>query len=150
MNKIKYLFSSKTIVFNLIVSLAAVAAYFYPPASELVTANAVLIMAFVGACNVILRRVTKDAYAFFPLIILALCLTSLSSCTPTGYLVNTKPYADVIASSPERVLVDRAHVEEVGGFQANIGGTVETDFGWVTVDKNGVSTDLVIDATSGK
>ena len=78
---------------------------------------------------------------------IALCL---SSCTPTGYIVNTTSYADVIASNPERVLIDPAHVEEVGGFQANIGGSVVTDYGSVGVGPNGITTDLVIDLTSGK
>ncbi len=150
MKTIKYLFESKTIVFNLIVALAGVVAFFWPPASDWVQSNAVLIMAIVGAANVILRRVTKDAYAFFPIIIAMLCLMMLPSCTPQSYIVNTEPYTEAIKSNPEKVVVAPEHVEPVGGFQANIGGTLETDYGSVTVDKDGVSTDLVIDARSGK
>lgn len=65
MKTVKYLFESKTVVFNLIVALAGVVAFFWTPANEWVQSNAVLIMAIVGAANVVLRRVTKDAYAFF-------------------------------------------------------------------------------------
>jgi hypothetical protein len=64
--KTKALFNSKTIVFNLIVSVAAVVSYFYPPANELIESNSLLILAGIGAANAVLRRVTKESYTFFP------------------------------------------------------------------------------------
>ena len=124
MQPVKYLFDSKTIVFNLIVALAGVIAFFWTPATEWVQSNAVLIMAVVGAANMILRRVTKDAYAFFPIMVAMLCLSMLPSCVNsyqvdgTGYDWKTNPIQKLPAS---RVIpiVDVPLPSELGG------GTVE-------------------------
>ena len=98
----------------------------------------------------ILRRVTKDAYAFFPILIAMLCLMMLPSCTPQSYIVNTSPYTEAIQSNPDKVVVAPEHVTEVGGFQATIGGTFITDQGEVTVSPDGVSGNVVVDLRSGK
>ena len=76
----KTLFKSKTIVFNLVLSIAGVVAYFYPPATEIVQSNSVLILSIIGVCNIALRRVTKDAYSFFPLVLACLCCAAFVSC----------------------------------------------------------------------
>lgn len=144
----KNLFQSKTIVFNFIVALAGVVSYFWSPATDWVQSNAVLIMAIVGAANMLLRRITKNAYSFFPILVAMLCM--LPSCTPQSYIVNTSPYTEAIQSNPDKVVVAPEHVTEVGGFQANIGGTVVTDYGAFSVDNDGVGADVVVDLRSGK
>lgn len=62
----KSLFQSKTIVFNLLVAVAAVVAYFIPAAEQFVQDNAVLVLALLGVVNLGLRRLTRSAYQLFP------------------------------------------------------------------------------------
>ena len=95
---------------------------------------------------------SSEASGIVPLVILGamLCLMILPSCTPQSYIVNTSPYTEAIQSNPDKVVVAPEHVTEIGGFQANIGGTVVTDYGEFSVDNNGVGADVVVDLRSGK
>lgn len=81
---------------------------------------------------------------------LSASLALLGACSPQSYIVNTKPYSEAIQSNPEKVVVAPEHVTEVGGFQANLGGTVVTDHGEFSIDNDGVDADVVIDIRSGK
>lgn len=110
--------------------------------------------ALIAALGILSRDANKtsESSGITPLILgfVAVSAFVFVSCAPQNYIVNTKPYTKQIESDPENVVVAPEHVEPVGGFQANIGGTLVTDYGEITVDKGGVSTDLVVDTRSGK
>ena len=90
MKEPKSLFKSKTVVFNLIVAIAGVIAFFIPSANAFVADNSAAIVGVLGVANLILRRVTNAAYQFFPVIIAGLCCLMLSSCGATWDL-NSDP-----------------------------------------------------------
>ena len=79
MKTAKALFKSKTAVFNFLVGIVGLVAFFIPSALDVVKENAPAILIGIGILNVGLRRVTNQAVALFPLIICGLCL-SLMSC----------------------------------------------------------------------
>lgn len=150
--KTKYLFKSKTIIFNLLVSIAGVVAFFYQPANEWVQENAVLILAVVGAANMLLRRATKDAYAFFPVLV---ALMMLPSCTPSAYEADLTTYGPVIEADASKVTLKPEHVTPIGnGFSGlDFTGSIVTDFGTISTDGDNVDISIdpvVIDTRSGK
>lgn len=57
----KPLLTSKTIVVNAVVALAAM----YPPAQEFVANHAPLVLSAIGILNVVLRLVTKSKIVLF-------------------------------------------------------------------------------------
>jgi hypothetical protein len=148
--KPKALFGSKTIVFNLIVSIAAVVAYFYPPANEFIQSNSLLILAGIGAANVVLRRVTKESYAFFPLLILCFCSVAFISCVPASYQIDLTTYEDQIKTNPSAVVVAPEHVTEIGGIQISGGAKIITDQGELDISENGIDGTVVVDLRSQK
>jgi len=76
----KPLFKSKTIVFNLIVTLLGAVAVIYPPAADYIPRETGALMLLLGPANMVLRKVTNSAVALFPLVV-ALVALSLPSCT---------------------------------------------------------------------
>lgn len=86
--------------------------------------------------------------------LLALCSATLISCNPDSYIVDTRPYVSEIASNPEAVEIEPEHVKPQGGsFQLTdvaVGTTIRTDIGEITVTEDGISSNLVVDLTSGK
>jgi hypothetical protein len=143
--KIKTKFESKTVVFNLIVALAAVASFFYPPATEFVQTNSLLILAIIGAVNVGLRRITKDAYSLFPMLVLCLCSIALIGCAADSYIVDLTGYEKQVATTPEAVVLPKEAVTPIGGATFTGGADIITDQGTIHVDEGGVDTTVVVD-----
>ena len=95
------LFQSKTIVFNLIVTLAGAVTAFIPDAADFVSNNAAAVLGSIAIANMILRRATKSAYTLFPVLIAFMAL-SLQSCS-----VRVNP------DGSKDVLIDAAGVGQV-------------------------------------
>ena len=110
--------------------------------------------ALITALGILMRDADKssEASGVAPAIIAIIGLSMFfTSCTPATYAVNTVPYADAIKSNPQSVIMDKKDVTPVGGFQANINGSVVTDYGTIGLTPSGVSVDaVVVDLRSGK
>lgn len=74
----------------------------------------------------------------------------LPSCTPQGYVVDTRPYVEAIKASPDAVSMKPEHVTPLGGISTDIRGSIVTEQGTVGISDGVLYTDLVIDVTPGK
>ena len=78
-------------------------------------------------------------------ITIVIAATISTSCTPTGYIVDTTPYNDAIIDNPEAVIMKPEDVQEVGGFQFEGGAIIETNEGRINLSESGVRGEVVID-----
>ena len=88
----------------------------------------------VGNLNITMFFLTLSALAL-----------SLPSCSPTSYVADLSTYGPSIEANPTAVVLDPEDVTPVGGFQTDLRGQVDTEYGTVGDDDGTIFTDVVID-----
>ena len=81
---------------------------------------------------------------------LLLAMLALASCTPSSITADLSTYGEAIKANPKAVKLDPADVTIVNTVNFESVIELETDYGNIEVDQDGVKGALVIDISSNK
>jgi hypothetical protein len=81
---------------------------------------------------------------------LLLAMLAIASCTPQAYIADLTNYEQAIEANPQAVTIKPDDITAVGGFKFEGGVEMETDYGTIGVDQDGVKGTVVVDLSSNK